>query len=94
MIPESLLEQERRFRLAVNRRQYGDIASLLAEMRRIVDQDRRPEVAKCVQSSIRWARLMVATQRQICADELELLPLVNRYLERSPETRPEVCVDL
>jgi hypothetical protein len=94
MIPEPLLEYERRLRGAVERRQYGDLPGLLEDMRLIADQHRRPDVAKWMRGNIDWARLMVIAQRQIWADQLDCLPMVSRYLERSPQTPSGVCLDL
>ena len=94
MIPEPLLEYERRLRGAVERRQYGDLPKLLEDMRLIAHQHRRPDVAKWMRGTIDWARLMVIAQRQIWADELDCLPMVSRYLERCLETPAGVCLDL
>jgi len=94
MIPEPLLEHERRLRRAVERRQYGDLPKLLEDMRLIADQYRRPDVAKWMLSAINWARLMVIAQRQIWADESDSLAMVSRYLARSTETPSGVCLDL
>jgi hypothetical protein len=94
MIPEPLLEYEHRLRRAVERRQYGDLPGLLAEMRLIADQHRRPDVAKWMRGTIGWARLMVIAQRQFWADELDCLPMVSRYLAQSMEPPTGVCLDL
>jgi hypothetical protein len=94
MIPETLLDYERRLRGAVERRQYGDLPGLLEDMRRIADRHRRPDVAKWMRGTIDWARLMVIAQRQTWADELDCLAMVNRYLERSRQTPSGVCLDL
>jgi hypothetical protein len=94
MIPVPLLEHEHRLRRAVERCQYRDLPRLLEDMRLIADQHRQPDVAKWVRGTINWARLMVITQRQIWADELDCLPLVSRYLECSTEPPPGVCIDL
>jgi hypothetical protein len=94
LIPEPLIEHECRLRRAVERREYDELPKLLEEMRLIADRHRRPDVAKWMRGTIDWARLMVITQRQIWADELECLPIVSRYLERSPGPLPAVCMDL
>jgi hypothetical protein len=94
MIPEPLLEHEHRLRRAVERRQYADLPQLLEEMRLIADQHPRPDVAKWMRGTIDWARLMAITQRQIWADELDRLPMVSRYLERSTEIPSGFCLDL
>jgi hypothetical protein len=94
MIPEILQENERQLRKDIERRQYGDLPRRLEEIRRIACEHRRPEVAAWVQGTIEWARLMIVTQRQVWADELDRLPMVNRYLERSPSPLPAVCIDL
>ena len=94
MIPESLREKERLLRTAIERRQYDDLAVRLEEMRLIADRHRDPEVAGFMRTTIRWALLMVATQRQMRADQLGLLPLVSRYLDRSPNTPAGFCIDL
>jgi hypothetical protein len=94
MIPEPLRALELRLRGAVERRQYDDLPKLLEDMRLIADQHRRPDVAKWMRGTIDWARLMVIAQRQVWADELDCLPMVSRYLERSPGSLPAVCIDL
>jgi hypothetical protein len=94
MIPEPLLEYERRLRGAVERRQYSDLPKLFEDMRLIADRHRRPDVANWMHGIIDWARRMVITQRQIWDDELGSLAIVNRYLERSLQTPPGVCLDL
>lgn len=94
MIPLPLLEQEHRLRRAVERRQYRDLPGLLEDMRLLADQYQKPDVAKWMSGIISWARLMVTAQRQIWADELDCLPLVSRYLERSLEKPSGVCLDL
>jgi hypothetical protein len=94
MIPESLLERERRLRRAVERRQYADLPKLLEDMRLIADRHRRPDVARWMRGIIDWARLMVIAQRQIWDDELGCLATVSRYLERGRETPSGVCLDL
>jgi hypothetical protein len=100
VIPEPLLEYERRLRGAVERRQYGELPGLLADMRVIADRNRRPDVAKWMRGAISWARLMVIAQRQIWADQSDCLPRVSRYLERSMHlessmnTPVGICVDL
>lgn len=94
MIPEPLKEQERRLRKAIERRQYREVPRLMEDLRRTADQNPGPEVSARMLATIRWARLMVTTQRQMWADELELLPAVNRYLERLPDPPPGLCLDL
>jgi hypothetical protein len=94
MIPEPLLQHEHRLRRVVERRQYAELPRLLEEMRLIADQHRRPEVAKWMRGTINWARLMVSTQRQIWANELDRLPMLSRYLERSSEIPSGFCLDL
>jgi hypothetical protein len=94
MIPEPLIEHERRLRSAIERRQYGDLPKLLEDMRLIADQHRKPDVANWMRATIDWARLMVITQRQMWADELDRLPMVSRYLDRGMKTPSGVCLDL
>lgn len=94
MIPEPLLDHERRLRTAVERRQYGDLPGLLEDMRLIADRHQGPDVAKWMRGNINWARLMVIAQRQIWADQLDCLPIVSRYLERRPQASSGVCLDL
>jgi hypothetical protein len=94
MIPEPLIEHERRLRRAVERHQYGDLPRLLEDMRLITDQHRRPDVAKWMHGIIDWARLMVIAQRQAWVDELDSLAMVSHYLERSLEAPSGVCLDL
>jgi hypothetical protein len=94
MIPEPLIEHERHLRRAVERRQYDDLPKVLEDMRVIAVQHRRPDVANWMRATINWARLMVMTQRQMWADELDCLPMVSRYLDHGTETPSGVCVDL
>jgi hypothetical protein len=94
MIPEILQENERQLRKDIERRQYDELPRRLEDIRRIACEHGRPEVALWLQGTIEWARLMVMTQRQAWADELDRLPMVNRYLERNPRALPAVCIDL
>ena len=45
-------------------------------------------------TTIEWARLMVTTQRQRWAEELEALPQVDRFLAGTAGDVSDVCVDL
>ena len=65
-----------------------------ANLRRLADEYRCPEVAEWMLTTIRWAQLMVLTQRQIWTDELRNLPAVNHYLPQRVNLPAGVCLDL
>jgi hypothetical protein len=94
MIPEILKENERRLRKAIARRHYRDLPWLLDDLSRNAAEHRNPETAQWMRANIEWARLMVLTQRQTWAAELERLPMVNRYLDRPADPSRAVCLDL
>jgi len=103
MIPERLRASERELRKTIARRHYGDLPKRLAELRRDAEEHLgqlptrdplRLEIAGWVLTTIRWARLMTLTQRQMWSGELTRLPCIGRYVDRPDNRRPDVCVDL
>ena len=103
MIPERLRVNEREIRRAVVRRQYRDMTGQLEALRRMADQHilelpegapLRLEIAEWMLATIKWARLMLATQRQAWSGELERLPKIGRYLDPTNRRPPGVCLDL
>jgi hypothetical protein len=101
MIPGQLQARDRELREAVARREYGGLDELLEGLRVAADENiqrtndpaARREIAGWMLATIEWARLMVTTQRQRWADELEALPRVDRFLAGTAEVS-DVCVDL
>ncbi|MGD1070253.1 MAG: hypothetical protein ABSB15_08940 [Bryobacteraceae bacterium] len=108
MIPERLRVIESDLRKVIARRQYSGLSARLGELRRIADEylgevpsghPLRLEIAHWMLDTIKWARLMVTTQRQIWSTELDRLPRVanstaERYLNRADRYAPGVCLDL
>lgn len=103
MVPERLRTKESEIRRAIARRQYDGLPRKLEDLRRIAAENVaglpasdpfRLEIVGRMLATIEWARLMLATQRQILSDDLELLPNVGRYLERADGRTPGVCLDL
>jgi len=102
-VPERLQASERELRRAIARRQYGDLPRKLKDLHRIVDEDiadlpacdpRRQEIVRWMLATIKWAKVMLATQRQICLGRLKLLPKVGRYLDDSDRRARNMCIDL
>jgi hypothetical protein len=103
MIPEQLRANGRELRRAIARRQYGDLPRKLEELRGIAEEHLadlpvgdalRQEIVAWTLGTIEWARLMVATQRQVWSEELALLPKVGRYLDDSDRRTRTMCLDL
>jgi hypothetical protein len=103
MIPERLRTSEQEIRRSVARRQYAELPRRLDDLHRIADEliaglpgsdPLRLEIIGFVLATIEWARLMLATQREVWSGQLGLLPRVGRYLDR-PDCRTQaMCVDL
>jgi hypothetical protein len=102
-VSEQLQASERELRRAVARRQYGGLTGKLEDLRRIVDEDiadlqasdpRRQEIVGWMLANIKWAQIMLATQRQICLGQLKLLPKVGRYLDDPDRGARTMCLDL
>jgi hypothetical protein len=102
MIPAQLQSRDRELREAIARRDYDRLNELLAGLRREADEHmaraadaaERRRIAGWVLATIEWARLMLTTQRQRWADELEALPRVDRFLAGAGAPASDVCLDL
>jgi len=102
MIPAQLKAREREVRDAIARREYDGLGELLEGLRLAADEAirgtndpaARGEIAGWMLTTIEWARLMVTTQRQRWAEELEALPRVDRFLAGTAGDVSDVCVDL
>lgn len=108
MIPERLRAIESELRNAVARRRYSGVTARLEELRRIADEcfaelppghPRRLEIAHWMLDTIKWARLMVTTQRQALSNQFERVPRITaynagRYQDVADGGAPAVCLDL
>jgi hypothetical protein len=102
MIPAPLKARDRKLRDAIARRDYDGLDDLLEGLRlaadesigRTTDPAARREIARWMLATIKWARLMLTTQRQRWAEELEALPRVDRFLAGAGTSVSDVCVDL
>lgn len=101
-IPAPLKARDRALRDAIARRDYDGVDDLLGALRlaadesigRETDLSARREIARWMLATIEWARLMLTTQRQRWAEELEALPRVDRFLAGADTPASDVCVDL
>lgn len=92
----------RELREAIARGEFDNLDSLLERLRIAADESihcaddsvARREIARWMLGTIEWARLMLATQRQRCAEELEALPRIDRFLAGTGAASSDVCVDL
>jgi hypothetical protein len=102
MISAQLKARDRELRDAIARGEYDNLDSLLDRLRVAADENihcandlaARREIARWMLSTIEWARLMLSTQRQRWAEELEALPRVDRFLAGAAVASSDVCVDL
>lgn len=102
MIPPQLKARDRNLRDAIARREYEGLNELLEDLRIAADESihrtddpaARREIARWMLATIEWARLMLTTQRQRWAEELEALPRVDRFLAGTAAVSSDVCVDL
>jgi hypothetical protein len=103
MIPEVLELREKELRLAVERRQFGAVDSLIASFCGLADEHLgsltpdnpiRYEIITRVLTVLEWARLMLYTARADCSDQLERLFWANRYLDRPDRVELGVQLDL
>jgi len=101
MIPAQLKARECNVREAIARSEYAGLDDLLEKLRVAADASircandpaARREIASWMLATIEWARLMIATQRQRWAEELEALPRVDRFLAGTAGSSSDVCVD-
>jgi hypothetical protein len=103
MLPEHLETKENEIRAAVARRQYGDLPRMLEDLRVMVDEHIHPfpkddptrlAIFRRMLATNQWARLMLATQRQIWSTELSLIAGLGRYLDREDRRQRGVCLDI
>jgi hypothetical protein len=102
MISAQLRVRERELRDAIARGEYDGLDGLLERLRLAADESirrtndpaARREIAGWMLGTIEWARLMLTTQRQRWAEELEALPRVDRFLAGTAAASSDVCVDL
>ncbi|HEY4085601.1 MAG TPA: hypothetical protein VGM43_06660 [Bryobacteraceae bacterium] len=102
MISAQLKARDRELRDAIARGEYDCLDELLAGLRLAADENiqrtddpaARREIARWMLNTIEWARLMVATQRQQWAEELDALPRVDRFLAGAAAASSDICVDL
>ncbi len=102
-VSEQLQASERELRWAISRHQYTDVPRKMNDLRRIVDEDiadlpewdpHRQEIISWMLAIIKWAQLMLITQRQICLGQLKVLPKVGRYLDDTDRSTRTMCLDL
>ena len=102
MIPAQLKARGRELRDAIARGEYDALDELLEGLRVAADEGircaddpaARREIARWMLGTIEWARLMLITQRQRWAEELEALPRVDRFLAGTAAASSDVCFDL
>lgn len=102
MIPEQLKARDRELREAIARGEFDGLDNLLENLRAAADDSihrtddpvARREIARWMLGTIEWARLMLTTQRQRWAEEMEALPRVDRFLAGAVDSSSDVCVDL
>lgn len=90
MIPDDLRKKEQQIRNAIARVQYKDVLQQIELLRRSADEHIaalepgdvvRLQIAAWMLDTMKWGRLMLATQRQVCASNLERLPRISQYTQ-------------